>query len=49
MVSIRDGFEATDWPEQLEAARKLFMEGTKPGASYLEWVRHNAALKGVKL
>jgi hypothetical protein len=45
----RAGFEATGWPEELEAARRLFMEGTEPEASYLEWVRHNAALKGVTL
>jgi hypothetical protein len=34
-------FEASDWPELLEAARQNFMHGEKLQPSYLQWVKQN--------
>src|SRR2546430_2243272 len=31
-------FEATDWPEMLEAARRMFMEGASLDPEYEAWV-----------
>ena len=36
-------FEATDWPDMLEAARRMFMEGASLDPEYEAWVKQNAA------
>jgi hypothetical protein len=47
VTAIRDipqvEFEATDWPEILEAARQMFMKGARLDDDYVAWVKKNAA------
>ena len=39
----RRDFEASDWPEVLEAARLNFMQGSKLSSSYLAWLKEKSA------
>jgi hypothetical protein len=36
-------FEATDWPEMLQAAYHVFMEGRPLDPEYEAWVKQNSA------
>jgi hypothetical protein len=38
----RERFEASDWPEMLEAAREVFMANKEFSPSLLAWAKRNA-------